>query len=111
MKNHPSDSPLTESKFAPDSSAPTPQLLDAEQLGRFLHLGSETPGSARAALNLRIARGHPMPPCVRIPGGKERLWRPETVSAWLAEQEMAINPVRRRRGRPTKAQSILNASR
>lgn len=99
----------TQADVTNDASTIPLELLNAEQLGRLLHLGSASPGSARAALNLRISRGHALPPYVQIPGSKERYWRLETVLAWLAEREVPINPVRRRRGRPSKVESVLEA--
>lgn len=98
-------------------------LLDAEQLGRFFNLGTARDGTARAALNMRISRGHPMPPCIDIPGMAGRRWLLSSVIQWLqayqrddrchsADEQFHLNvaPVAekpaRRRGRPTKAESL-----
>lgn len=99
-------------------------LLDAEQLGRFFNLGTAKPGSARAAINMRIGRGHPMPPSVMLPGMSGRRWLLSSVITWLKAYEKsdiratvgtglpATTPAptvlvpRRRRGRPTKAETI-----
>lgn len=98
-------------------------LLDAEQLGWFFNLGTSKKGSARAAINMRISRGHPMPPSITIPGMLGRRWLQSSVIDWLKMHEtsgshsaavlrqpattpaLSLEP-RRRRGRPTKAESI-----
>jgi hypothetical protein len=99
-------------------------LLDAEQLGRFFNLGTARDGTARAALNMRISRGHPMPPCIDIPGMSGRRWLLSSVIQWLQNYQRddrrndrvdgndlehvaakADKPARRR-GRPTKSESL-----
>lgn len=100
------------------------ELFDAERLGRFLGYGTSKPGSARASINMRIHRGHPMPPYIVIPGLSGRRWLRPSVVNWLKTYEKsdvgksvdanmpASAPVptlvvpRRRRGRPTKAESM-----
>lgn len=99
-------------------------LLDAEQLGRFFNLGTAKDGTARAALNMRISRGHPMPPCIDIPGMAGRRWLLSSVIQWLqayqrddrrnhsADEQFHLNIATeaqkpaRRRGRPTKSESL-----
>jgi len=68
----------------------------------------------------RYCLGLPMPPSIKIPRSKIRLWKAEAVYAWLEEQainqqehektvvEMSVyikeaSQVRRKRGRPRKA--------
>lgn len=98
-------------------------LFDAEQLGRFFGLGTDKPNSARAAINMRIRRKHPMPPSIVVPGLSGRRWLHSSVKAWLKTYERSdatatveINVpetapaptvvVPRRRGRPTKAEAM-----
>jgi predicted DNA-binding transcriptional regulator AlpA len=104
--------------------ASTDVLLDAEQLGWFFNLGTAKEGSARAAINMRISRGHPMPPSISIPGMSGRRWLQSSVIEWLKTHETSganavaelkqpatatapsVSVARRRRGRPTKADEI-----
>lgn len=98
-------------------------LLDAEQLGRFFGLGTTKPSSARAAINMRIRRKHPMPPSMTVPGLSGRRWLKSSVVKWLKGYEKsdvsatskanqqaaaatAVVVPRRQRGRPTKAETI-----
>lgn len=112
------------SRFSSTAIASTDALLDAEQLGWFFNLGTAKEGSARAAINMRISRGHPMPPSISIPGMSGRRWLQSSVIEWLKKHETSgthlsavpeqpsttptanIPAPRRRRGRPTKAETI-----
>ena len=87
-------------------------LINAEELGLLLGLGdAAAPGSAARAINVRIARGHPMPPSIQLPGARGRLWRLEVVHAWLLSYESSTRTVSasRRGGRPRKIDQIAAA--
>ncbi len=101
-------------------------LLDADELGKFLGLGKAKAraDSARAAINMRIRRKHPMPPSIMLPGLSGRRWLFSSVVTWLKTYEKSdisatpdtssptatpaptILAPRRRRGRPTKAEAM-----
>jgi hypothetical protein len=97
-------------------------LLDSEQLGKFLNLGTDKAGSHKAAVNERYYSGHPMPPEIQLPGAKGRLWYLPTVILWLHgyQQSRLADDVqqsqdvqspqepqpKRRRGRPRKIDQI-----
>lgn len=108
----------------PPVSTDGDDLLDAEQLGRFFGLGTTKPSSARAAINMRIRRKHPMPPSMTVPGLSGRRWLKSSVVKWLKGYEKsdvsatsqanvqaaatatAVVVPCRRRGRPTKEETI-----
>lgn len=84
------------------------QLLTTDDLARILR---KSVSSIRHDLS-RNPRG--LPPGVDIPGTLRRLWRPQDVEAWLASHVAspipdAPQPVRRRRGAPTKAERLAKA--
>jgi hypothetical protein len=95
------DDPHPPAPTTPDQYRAGVDLLDSEQLGRFLGLGNEkNPGSAARAIRSRIERHHPLPPCISVPGMRRRLWRRCTVERWLASYEGPVH--RSRGGRPRK---------
>lgn len=79
-------------------------LIDSEALGLLLGLGDPgKPGTAQRAINVRIMRGHPMPPSIQLPGLRGRRWRRCTVESWLTGYERTIGSGRNP-GRPRKVE-------
>lgn len=78
-------------------------MMTAAELGLYLRLGDGCPHRAAAAIRSRMRHGHPMPPAIRVPGHRARLWDRETVRRWLANYEA---PARRRPGRPNKLDQL-----
>lgn len=78
-------------------------FLDAEGLGRMLGIGDASlPGRCRAAINQRRYLGLPLPPSIRLPGTRARVWYVPTVIKWIAAFEEGA-PAKRGPGRPPKA--------
>lgn len=100
----------------PDKLPATLQIENtwgAEEVGRFLGFGDDArPGAAALAINVRIARGHPMPPCMTIPHLKSRRWLPSTVMAWAQAYEAPTKSDKSRAqgGRPRKVDLAAMAS-
>lgn len=77
-------------------------LIDSEALGLLLGLGDPgKPGSAQRAINVRIMRGHPMPPSIQLPGLRGRRWRKGAIETWLMGYERTTGKGRKP-GRPRK---------
>jgi len=89
------------------------EIMKIEELSLLL-------GMTEKNIIKRYCQGLPMPPSIKIPRSKVRLWKVEAVYAWLEEQaivqqekektvvEMSAyikeaRQVRRKRGRPRKA--------
>lgn len=51
--------------------------LDSAELASIMGYRS------RAAINMRRLRGHPLPPCINIPGTRGYLWLRGDVDDWL----------------------------
>jgi hypothetical protein len=85
--------------------------LDSEALGRYWGLtGSRA--TVQKTINVRILRGHPMPPSVSVPALKGRRWRKSVVDSWMSSFEGATKPARlkARGGRPSKADTLALAA-
>lgn len=80
-----------------------PELLNSAELGLLLRLGDDDPRRAAAAIRSRIRHGHAMPPAIKVPGQRARVWKRETVLRWLRSYEA---PARRRPGRPSKLDQL-----
>lgn len=97
----------------PPQSSIAPTVLTVEQLAeQYYHC------TARA-LHVRLAiRPGTLPPCVRIPGVRRVMFLRADVDAWFAAHRVLHVPdeptateAHRRRGRPTKAESLARAAR
>ena len=89
------------------------EYLNDEEFGKFI-------GWSKKQVIKRCCLGYPMPPSIKIPRSKIRLWKLSDVVAWIKEQEDAqaknddnivqlnaviskSNETRKKRGRPRKA--------
>ena len=87
--------------------------MKIEELGSLLDMKKDN-------INKRYREGLPMPPSIKIPRSKVRIWKAPEVYAWLDEQAVSqrekentviamstylkeASSVRRKRGRPRKA--------
>lgn len=85
-------------------------LIDSEALGLLLGLGDPgKPGSAQRAINVRIMRGHPMPPSIQLPGLRGRRWRKGAIETWLMGYERTTGKGRKP-GRPRKVEHFTTSS-
>lgn len=83
-------------------------LLTVEQLSKYIQ-------KSVASIRCDATRKpYSLPPICRLPGTKRLLWRMEDVESWLAEHVDAPGrsdvgnntSIKRRRGRPTKAEQM-----
>lgn len=84
-------------------------LLTVEQLSTRIH-------KSVASIRSDATRNpHSLPPICRLPNTKRLLWRAEDVEQWIARHVAGCEPTatthqplpeKRRRGRPTKTESL-----
>lgn len=74
-----------------DAASTDVEVMNAEDLGRFLRLTtSKRKGAAAQAVNMRIKRGQSMPPSIHLPGTRRRIWWRPSVRKWLAQHERSL---------------------
>jgi hypothetical protein len=86
-------------------------LLTVDQLAEHLHK------SAASIRSDATRNPQSLPPICRLPNTKRLLWRVEDVEQWIArhvggdevdDARTQPQPMKRRRGRPSKAESVAN---
>lgn len=72
-------------------------------------------GISIGRLRNKIVNGDALPPRLQIPGAKNRLWPADAVEEWLQQflvktddTDYALSTPQRKRGRPTKRETIRN---
>ena len=80
------------------------RYLTVDDLARLLCL---SPGTIRN----KLSRGESLPPSVRLPGCRRRLWRESQVIKWLDNQVVlsvdSLEPkAKKKRGRPKKSVQV-----